>query len=217
MCGYMFPYLLISFFQNQPTYTVTNNYKQGLSIIGCLATSLSRIYLGQHYFSDCFVAILYGVPFGMLLECVYFKSGFGASFQDCFGFSPYSQHWLAFLIGMFLLGLVIALLSDKQPQRFWDKGVVMVSLLTSIFFCTTMIIESSEPNKAEFHLISFAIDCCLNIKGFLACGIHTVQSIALLVHFKKDTRYRNGLFNKIVFYILGWVITLLTFFVAYKP
>ena len=102
-------------------------------------TAFARIYLGQHYFSDCFVAILYGLPFGIALENLYFNTPLGFHFQGCFGVSPYSEYSVLIIFAILLLGLCLALLMDKEPQRFWDKGIVVTSLYTAIYAALTAI------------------------------------------------------------------------------
>lgn len=106
---------MISFFEHQEGYTVACCYKYWVSTLSWAVTAFARIYLGQHYFSDCFVAIVYGLPLGMALETVYFKTTFGSYFQNSFGVTPHSELSVLMVFGILLFGLCLALLIDKEP------------------------------------------------------------------------------------------------------
>lgn len=81
------PYFILAFFNNQRgSIPISSMEKWLYSITGWALSAYSRIYLGQHYFSDVFFSLLYGMPLALTLECLYFHTQLGSIIESGFGF-----------------------------------------------------------------------------------------------------------------------------------
>ena len=186
------------------------------SIIGWATGTHARIYLGQHYFTDCVFSLLYGLPLGIILEKIYFGTSLGVTFETMNGLVQYSTNRnVPLMIGLVVALLVLALLADVRPMRFWDKGVIFAGFYAAGYSVLLSIPKGAVPPVENFSVLGFMWSGLSNWKVLMLGNVHLVCLMTILVKFKVNKNLRNSWFFRIVFYFISVFIVMWIFLVSY--
>lgn len=179
-------------------------------------SSFSRIYLGQHYFSDCFFSLLYGLPFSFILEKIYFSTSFGSAFETCFGFAQFSTNRNVPLMIYTIVGcLILILVIDIKPIRFWNKGIVILALYATDYAILLSIPHGNSIPSKQFSIFTFLAGSFSHWLALVLSIFHCTGCLILIHFFKSNLTFRNSLFYQILFYF-GTVICSMTIYIVFK-